>query len=253
MESEEPKEKKKLSKRTIIIAAVVVVVIIILAIILTSSEDSLLNGNDNQPPAADAGQNINVTVGQRVLFDGSNSTDPDGDELIYHWEFSDGPKYSEEKFYRYFNTTGDFTVKLTVNDGKEQSSAEITIKVNPEGPTGPPEVDLEAKPAAPLIGIYNFIVRSAEPEEQLANFTFAIRKASKDGPILYKNDVSALGTTGNVSFIDSPTQTLLDTNDNFMVNPDTTLPAEDGDFFVLYYKFQGDEVELDYEEFKTAI
>jgi len=54
------------------------------------------NPDDGSPPAADppiadAGADESVAVGARVTLDGSGSSSPDGEILVYYWEQVDGP------------------------------------------------------------------------------------------------------------------------------------------------------------------
>ena len=72
----------------------------------------------NSHPIADAGLNRSVETGEAVTFDGAGSVDPDGDTLIYTWDFGDGNKDVGESVIHIYNKEGNFTVKLTVNDGK---------------------------------------------------------------------------------------------------------------------------------------
>lgn len=46
---------------------------------------------DNLPPVADAGPFQNVKSGQKVILDGSNSRDPDGQIVSYRWSQISGP------------------------------------------------------------------------------------------------------------------------------------------------------------------
>ncbi|TMP28579.1 hypothetical protein CWB99_10430 [Pseudoalteromonas rubra] len=89
------------------------------------------DGNINHAPTAVA--SASVTSGQRPLtvnFDGSGSSDPDGDALTYSWDFGNGNTSSEPNPAFVFDQTGTFTVKLTVNDGVNTTvSQPISIQV----------------------------------------------------------------------------------------------------------------------------
>jgi len=94
------------------------------------------SGSGNRPPAADAGpdQASGVLVGDAVVLDASNSSDPDGDALTYVWTlttvptdstavlsdpFSDKPTFIADK-------TGTYVAQLVVNDGSAESAADDT-------------------------------------------------------------------------------------------------------------------------------
>jgi len=63
----------------------------------------------------------NPTFGQPplfVTFDGSGSSDPDGDPLTYSWDYGDGsPVKSGVSVTHNYNSVGAFTAVLTVDDG----------------------------------------------------------------------------------------------------------------------------------------
>lgn len=63
-------------------------------------------------------------------FDGSGSSDPDGDIARYAWDFGDGTKGSGITVTHPYSTTGSYTVTLTVKDGggaTDTDSQDITV------------------------------------------------------------------------------------------------------------------------------
>ncbi|MCF6150627.1 MAG: hypothetical protein E3K37_18520 [Candidatus Kuenenia sp.] len=95
----------------------------------------------NLPPLADAGDNLAVKAGNLVKLDGSRSTDPDGDQLSYSWTFESKPADSRVRLSDSETATPAFTpdaigtyiVKMTVSDGKDESSSTCTIEVEMSG------------------------------------------------------------------------------------------------------------------------
>ncbi len=91
----------------------------------------------NQPPVAEAGENQSVVQGDTVCFDGSASSDPDGDALTYFWKITAEPADSPAFFFDptvvnpcfTADLPGNYEVSLVVNDGtvdSEPSVAEVT-------------------------------------------------------------------------------------------------------------------------------
>lgn len=58
-----------------------------------------------------------VVGGTRVGF-GARGSDPDGDPLSFQWDFDDGTTGSGEALFHIFHREGNFTVTLTVSDGR---------------------------------------------------------------------------------------------------------------------------------------
>jgi PKD repeat protein len=84
----------------------------------------------NQTPDANAGPDFSGVAGIAVSFNGTGSTDPDGDPLSYSWDFGDGtPAGSGATPSHAYATTGVKTVTLTVSDGKGGSDTD-TVLVN---------------------------------------------------------------------------------------------------------------------------
>ena len=89
----------------------------------------------NSAPIANAGDDLTVYTGIEVTLDASNSNDPDGDALIYEWQFVSGPSGSSALLYNYqtANPTitpdieGNYTFNLVVSDGVTSSIADAVI------------------------------------------------------------------------------------------------------------------------------
>jgi glucose/arabinose dehydrogenase len=74
----------------------------------------------------------------QVQLSSTNSSDPDGDTLTYHWDFGDGDTSTEANPTRVYTTAGPFstyTVTLTVSDGEKTSMATQRITVGSTPPT----------------------------------------------------------------------------------------------------------------------
>jgi hypothetical protein len=87
----------------------------------------------NSPPVADAGADQNVESGKAVTLDGSGSSDADGDQLTYKWEFVSfpgaQPSFDDDtKVFPRFtpNQEGTYAIKLVVHDGMVDSQADYT-------------------------------------------------------------------------------------------------------------------------------
>ena len=80
----------------------------------TTSNDDLIN----IPPVADAsaGEPYNGSVGEVIIFDGSNSYDYDGEIIRWIWDFGDRNTSEGEITNHTYNLSGKFDVNLTVVD-----------------------------------------------------------------------------------------------------------------------------------------
>jgi len=87
----------------------------------------------NYPPKAASGSDI-LTCDQTILFDGTNSSDADGDKLTYSWDFGDGTVASGMKLEHVYKMPGVYPVVLRVDDGQELSNSiqqtMIRVQVN---------------------------------------------------------------------------------------------------------------------------
>jgi len=106
--------------------------------LLSSSADEVVvtvNAPENQAPTADAGQDQDVQLGQRVMLDGGASSDPDGDTLSYSWRQISGIQvelHGSQTAAPYFDAASEGTreFELVVSDGKASSVPDrVTVRV----------------------------------------------------------------------------------------------------------------------------
>jgi PKD repeat protein len=83
----------------------------------------------DRPPRAQAVSDTDTVMpGIPVHFDATQSDDPEGDALIYTWNFGDGTSSNEPMPVHVFSeTSGDVAVRLTVSDGQQDASEQMTL------------------------------------------------------------------------------------------------------------------------------
>lgn len=88
---------------------------------------------ENAPPVADAGSSRTVSVNETVAFDGSASSDPDGDTLAYEWDLDGDSTFDESgsSVSHAYATNGTYTVTLQVSDSDGSTDTD-TIDVTVE-------------------------------------------------------------------------------------------------------------------------
>jgi hypothetical protein len=100
----------------------------------------------NEPPVADAGADLTLRVTELAQFDGTASSDPDGDALTYRWTLVERPAASSATLSDptaaqptlLVDRPGGFTAQLVVNDGTSDSAPD-TVSVTAENT--PPMAD----------------------------------------------------------------------------------------------------------------
>jgi glucose/arabinose dehydrogenase len=101
----------------------------------------------NQPPVAVAKANpTSGDVGMTVSFDGSASSDPNGDPLSYAWDLDGDGAFDDSTAAtttRTYNAAGTFRVSLQVSDGKGGTATDaVTVSV------GLPKVTISSPPTS---------------------------------------------------------------------------------------------------------
>jgi len=95
----------------------------------------------NLPPVADPGGPYSGDTGAPVQFDGSGSTDPNGDAIGYTWDFGDGQTSTLPSPSNTYAAAGTYTVTLTVDDGTLSDSATTTATIADPAVNSPPVAD----------------------------------------------------------------------------------------------------------------
>ncbi|UCC82217.1 MAG: PKD domain-containing protein [Gemmatimonadota bacterium] len=101
------------------------------------------------PLAVAAAQPLTGPAPLTVAFDGTGSSDPDGDPLTYSWDFGDGAFDSGSQSTHIYDLAGSYQASLTVDDGKDGSDT-ATLTINVTRPTivmpdyCPPALDFAA-------------------------------------------------------------------------------------------------------------
>lgn len=113
-------------------------------------------GGANRRPIAAPDGPYQATVGTAINFDGSASSDPDGDSLSYSWDFGDGATGRGVMPSHVYTSAGSYTITLIVNDGRQDSLLATTAVNVGEGnvspttePEGPRETIIEEAIAPP--------------------------------------------------------------------------------------------------------
>jgi len=89
----------------------------------------------NNPPDAAAGADIEANVGEEIVLDASESSDPENDSLTFSWDLDDSDGISEDatgiEINYAYHQAGSYTVTLTVSDGEFADTDTLTIDILP--------------------------------------------------------------------------------------------------------------------------
>lgn len=99
---------------------------------------------NNESPAASAGPDKTLHIGELAIFDGAASSDSDGTIVSYIWDFGDGETGSGFRVEHLYKSKGIFAVTLTVTDnygaiGSDTTTVEV-INSAPVANAGPDQI-----------------------------------------------------------------------------------------------------------------
>lgn len=87
----------------------------------------------NRQPVVSFSISLPAVAGEQVIFDASDSYDPDGDELSFFWSFGDGATSSFPVADHVYSEAGKHSLALKVSDGKSETVKEKSITVKENG------------------------------------------------------------------------------------------------------------------------
>ena len=101
-------------------------ILIAMAIITTTAVLLFLSVDNNEAPdAMIESSSLDVEVGETVFLDGRASTDPDGDDITYHWTINETVFNEQPHFHYAFTAPGTFKVTLEVEDSSGNTDTEM--------------------------------------------------------------------------------------------------------------------------------
>ncbi|HKE42925.1 MAG TPA: Calx-beta domain-containing protein [Steroidobacteraceae bacterium] len=211
----------------------------------------------NTPPVANAGPDQQAFVGDVVTLNGTGSSDVDGDPLTFAWAFLSRPAGSTASLTGAATATptftpdvaGDYTVRLTVNDGRGGSNSDsvlITTQVRNRAPianAGPDQavsvgqtVHLTGAASSdpdgdPLTFAWSFVTRPTGSTATLLNAntvtpSFVADRAGNFVVQLIVNDGHLSSTPDTVLISTSNTPPVANAGPDQTVDPGTTVQLD---------------------------
>lgn len=112
---------------------------------------------ENRPPLANAGDDRLALPESSVSLDGSESTDPDGDDLEFSWVLIERPEQSDASLTQpntmtpslFVDAGGIYVVELTVSDGLLDATDRVRVSVTPDE-LAQPTFAVDATLSAPI-------------------------------------------------------------------------------------------------------
>src|SRR3989344_3897105 len=144
----------------------------------------------NQPPTANAGPDRTVVdVNDVIIFDGSQSSDPDGTITTFAWNFGDGSTATGRIATHAFTSLGTFTVTLTVTDNNGATASDTATVIANGRPTAALVCPASGKIGETLL----FDARQSTDDGQITNYHFNFgdgTTATQQNPLIAKSYAS---------------------------------------------------------------
>jgi hypothetical protein len=223
---------------------------------LADSEVVQITVNDvNRIPVADAGADRpRIEANTLVTLDGSESDDPDGDSITFHWTQVGGPTVvlsDSTAVQPTFTPTikGDYIFQLIVNDGSLNSQPDsVTISVNNQAPiadAGPDQLGVKVNTLVTLNGSGSY-----DPDGDFMSYEWI----QISGPFVSLSDSTVVNPTFTPVFTGEYLFQLIVSDGFLFSQPDTVLinvPALPQSISDLMATISGDSVLLTWSAVTT--
>ncbi|MGA1821242.1 MAG: PKD domain-containing protein [Thermoplasmatota archaeon] len=255
----------KVSNLKIIIPAAVVVIALIGAGIYFLGTRSPNSDPGDEPPVnrrplANAGPDQVIQAGEAVILDGTQSSDPDGDTLIFQWDVDDNVDEDSDGFY---DNDGDYTgenvthtypvpeeivsyrVTLNVSDGEKWDKSTMTVTILISDNSTIPFVTMSCSydnfPGPYVEDQFRIMITDVTSNEMTGNFSYMLE--DPNGSIIQQGTVDELiiaGLNATIRYVDMVNVYYVSEQDSIIIKDRD--PIEEGFIFSLYYRGYADPV-----------
>lgn len=127
---------------------------------------------ENEKPIADlsAGEPYQSYVNTAITFDGSASTDTDGNITLWQWTFGDGNTATGEIVQHTYTLQGNYTVTLTVKDDDEAQDTDTTTAIITLPNSSPTKPIITGPTAGKQKTSYVFTVSSTDADDNMLQY-----------------------------------------------------------------------------------
>lgn len=124
----------------------------------------------NAPPIADAGGPFNDVVGALLIFNASESYDPDGEIVGYYWDFGDGDNSNLTVVQHIYTTIGSYIIQMTVTDddgNHDTHRYRVNITTAPVLTTTTPDVEASGSAGSNIVASMSIEVDATTAEMEM--------------------------------------------------------------------------------------
>ncbi|HEX9816791.1 MAG TPA: PKD domain-containing protein, partial [Candidatus Thermoplasmatota archaeon] len=124
---------------------------------------------------------VNASVGVNLTFEAANSTDADGDNLTFAWDFGDGNTSEGSNTNYTYASAGNYTLNVTVTDEEGASAnTSIPLVVASSGPASGAFIRMDVQTFSDSVTDPTYTCGDVVPTA-IASFTWTIPAAEPDG------------------------------------------------------------------------